>query len=350
MENLLDKLKQLEAPQIIVSILILACAVFVAYGVFRPSDNESNGASTEILEFPDTDNTTEDYDSKLEAYQLKEEKESGLELKFDGKLFGGDNDDMDTEVYKEEEDERIQELQNQIRLMEEKRKNLQEKNATGAVIPTLSDTKGAGTGSTGEKAKMLSAAEKEALYRSQLLKAREERLARSQDYSAPLQGATQTDRPTDFLEFRAAIYRDQFILPGDRVTLILTQPITYRGNVFKKNTFIYANANIRGSRVLMDVTNIDHVPIQLYAKDVADGNTGMHSQRAGELWSEFQAETQTRGMNDVAGELARGSNVPLVGTAIRAFGQFFKKKRYRQKDKILLVNDDKLILTSTLNQ
>ena len=241
----------------------------------------------------------------------------------------------DSNVYSEENDPKVLELQRQIELLEEKR------NGTGG--------NGNAQGTNVQENRPLTEAEKEAIYRSELLRAREERLARSQDYSAPPSEPETTGPVESMLEFQAAIYRDQFILPGDRVTLILTQPVTYKGNVFKKNTFIYANANIQGSRVLLNVTNIDHVPIGLVAKDVQDGNIGMYSERAGQLWREFQADAQTQGINDVTGEISQQTNVPLVGTAIRAFGNFFRKKKYKEKDKILLVNNDKLILTTPLN-
>jgi len=126
----------------------------------------------------------------------------------------------------------------------------------------------------------------------------------------------------------------------------LNNPISYKGNVFKKNTFIYAIANIQGSRVMMNVTNIDHVPVALKVMDIADGNVGMYSQRAGELWREFQGDTQTQAVNQAGTELAQQSNSRLLGAAITSFGRFFRRKKYRERDKILLVNNDKLILST----
>ena len=193
---------------------------------------------------------------------------------------------------------------------------------------------------------LASQADSQANYRAELLKAREERLARSQDYSAPQQAIANNTEGASLLEFQASIYRDQFILPGDRVILILNNPITYKGNVFKKNTFIYAMASIQGSRVMLSVSNIDHVPVGLKGKDIADGNLGMYSERAGELWREFQADSQNEGMNEVSREIAEQSNSQVLGTVITSFGRFFRKKKYRERDKILLVNNDKLILST----
>ena len=240
-----------------------------------------------------------------------------------------------TNLYAQEEDSMVLKLQQQITLLEQRQK--------GTNVPVAPINNG-----TVQQQPTLSEAQKEALYRAELLKAREERLARSQDYSAP-QEIAPVDSSVGFLEFNAAVYRDQFILPGDRITLILTQPVTYKGNVFKKNTFVYAIAHIQGARVMMNVTNLDHVPVSLVAKDVTDGSLGMYSERAGQLWREFNANAQSNGINDVTGEIAQRADVPLVGTAIRAFGQFFRTKKYREKDKILLVDNDQLILTTPLN-
>ena len=193
---------------------------------------------------------------------------------------------------------------------------------------------------------LVTQADSEANYRAELLKAREERLARSQDYSAPQQAIVNNTDAVRVLEFQASIYRDQFILPGDRVILILNNPITYKGNVFKKNTFIYAMASIQGSRVMLDVSNIDHVPVGLQGKDIADGNLGMYSERAGALWREFQADSQNEGMNQASREIAEQTNSLVLGTVITSFGRFFRKKKYRERDKILLVNNDKLILST----
>jgi len=193
---------------------------------------------------------------------------------------------------------------------------------------------------------LVSQVDQQANYRAELLKAREERLARSQDYSAPEKALTTTTNTAMDLEFQASIYRDQFILPGDRVTLILNNPISYKGHRIEKNTFIYAIARIQGSRVMLDVSNINHIPVRLKGRDITDGNIGMYSERAGELWREFQADTQSQGVNSLSSEVAQQSNSPLLGTTISALGRFFRRKKYRERDKILLVNNDMLILTT----
>lgn len=342
MENFIKKIKQLEAPQIIVSLMMLACAVFIGYGVFKPSEDEIESKSTEILEFPDANKTTEDYNSKLEAYELKEEKESSLELKFDNSLFGKDSSESD--VYAQEEDERVKELQKQIALMEEKRKNF-EANGPNTNNGTRSGNSQSKTAKQ-PKQKTKEQLEMEALqaeldYYELLKQSKEEMTSRSTRAEISVDGSIEP--------FRASIYRDQFILPGDRVKLLLNEDVELNGKLFKKNTIVYATANINKSRVLLNVDNINHVPLSLEIRDIDDGGVGLYNKRAGELWREFQSQVQEDGVQDIGQEISQEVTVPIVGTAIRAFGNFFRKRRYKERDKILLVSDHQVLVSPITN-
>jgi len=182
-------------------------------------------------------------------------------------------------------------------------------------------------------------------YRKLLMEARDERQSRSQDYSAPYT-ATTNEPSSNSISFDAAIYRDQFILPGNRVTLILNEAVHYKGQIFPKNTFVYAVSNVQGSRVLLEVSNINNIRLPLTAIDKEDGMTGLHNERAGELFFEFKAEAQQQGFNEfseVAGDVAE---MPLPRNLVRSFGNFFQRKKYKQQDKILLVNGDRVFLVS----
>jgi len=144
-------------------------------------------------------------------------------------------------------------------------------------------------------------AQKQLEYRNMLLTARDERLARSQDYSAPYSPVV-SDEASQPINFPASIYRNQFVLPGDRVTLILKESISFKGHSFPKNTFVYATANIKGARILLEVSNIDGIQMALIAKDQQDGNIGLYSQRAGDLWSEFSLDVQDDALNAASDE------------------------------------------------
>lgn len=143
--------------------------------------------------------------------------------------------------------------------------------------------------------------------------------------------------------FRAAVYRDQFILPDDNVELILLEDMAYKGRLFKKNTFIYAVTSIQGNRVLLDIDNINHVPLDIVVKDYRDGREGIYSKRAGELWREFKAEAENGILSNAANEIPRGSN-GIVQEMVREVGSFLRNKKLRERDKILLVNDHEVLL------
>lgn len=180
-------------------------------------------------------------------------------------------------------------------------------------------------------------------YQKLLMEARDERLSRSQDYSAPYSG--EPSEPYDVKSpIVAAIYRDQFILPGNRVTLILKEDVFLQGRKLPKNTFVYAVSNIQGSRVLLEVTNISNLQIHLMAKDQQDGMIGLHNERAGELLLEFKADAEQQGVNELSEAVGDMVETPLAKNLVRSFGNFFQKKKYKQQDKILLVNGDRVFL------
>lgn len=189
------------------------------------------------------------------------------------------------------------------------------------------------------------AAQEKLAYRKLLLEARDQRLARSQDYSAPYQEKT-VEPTTTSIKIDAAIYRDQFILPGDRVTLILKEDVYLNGTHFPKNTFVYATANVQGARVLLNIANIRSTPLILTAIDHQDGMQGLHNERAGELIQEFKSEIEQQGFQSLNAEVSNITDIPLAKNLLSSFGSFFSKKKYKQRDKILLVNGDRVFLVS----
>jgi len=196
---------------------------------------------------------------------------------------------------------------------------------------------------TPEYVSKTTAAQEKLEYRKLLMEARDERLSRSQDYSAPY--SKETSKPSAIaLKFDASIYRDQFILPGDRVTLILKEEVYFGGKHFPKNTFVYATSNIQGSRLLLEVTNINNERMSLAAIDQEDGMLGLHNNRAGELLQEFKADVQQQGVNELSEVTGQATDLPLARNLLRSFGNFFTKKKYKQRDKILLVNGDRVFL------
>ncbi|MBB3125233.1 hypothetical protein FHS04_002777 [Mesoflavibacter sabulilitoris] len=150
---------------------------------------------------------------------------------------------------------------------------------------------------------------------------------------------------TKKIKTRAAIYRDQFILPGDRVKMVLTQDLEYNGNIFKKYSPVYAIASINNNRVYLNISNINGIPINLSAQDINDNMLGVYNKRAGELWAEFKGKEEDQALKEI--QNTTNSDVSFVDRSIQSIGSFFKSKRLKEKDKILLINDHEVILISS---
>lgn len=190
----------------------------------------------------------------------------------------------------------------------------------------------------------LSETEKRIEYRTMLQRARQESKAGSQDFSAPNRDISQNSPFLASVRAKATVYRDQFIVPGSRVTLILREDLRIAEHIFPKNTFVYATVNIQGSRLLLDIANIGNYPISLRAYDQEDGRLGIYNERAGELLSEFYSDVQEGAVEDISRELSDGMDLPMTENAIRAFGKFFSNKKRKDRDEILLINGYKVFL------
>jgi hypothetical protein len=180
-------------------------------------------------------------------------------------------------------------------------------------------------------------------YRQMLMRGREERLSQSQDYSAP-RIFRDTAAIDNGLQWQVSIYKDQFILPGSRVTLLLNEAVHWKGRTFPKNTFVYATSNLQGNRVVLEVSNVASAPVSLMAIDPLDGMVGLHNERAGELLQEFKTDLEKEGIDELSQWTGASLNSPLASRLISSFGQFFQKRKYKEQDKILLVHGDQLYL------
>ena len=181
-----------------------------------------------------------------------------------------------------------------------------------------------------------------------LLDAKKLQLEHNSDISRDSKPEASSNEPSDEFEkinIRASIFKTQFIVPGDRVKLILTQPLIYKGNIFERNTTLYAFASIKGSRVLLDIQNINGVLIKLKAVDIQDNIIGVYSKRAAELWEEFEEESNDNTINEITQNT--GINNSLITGTLRSLGNFFKKKKLKNNEKIPLLNDQEVILINS---
>lgn len=148
------------------------------------------------------------------------------------------------------------------------------------------------------------------------------------------------------IKVRASIHNDQYIFPSDRVTLMLAETFTYQGNTFPRNTLIYAIASFSENRVLLNISNIQHVSISLQAVDLQDGQVGMYVPQVGEFRSKYNAALETETINNASQEIQTISNSGTMGRVISSIGNLFRSKKLKDRDRIFLINDQQVFLTN----
>ena len=226
MKKLIEKVKELETPQIIIYGVCGICLIVLLYGIFSGGDDDTEqNNQVSNLELPEDGKPVTNYETKMEAYGVKEEKESGIDLTFEEGFFGSDetaNDSIEKQrkldelnakiegieskknggVYGEEDAEIIKNLQKEIENEPTKKRATPTRTTNYSKTPVLS-------------------------YEERLQKAREARLGSN--------ATTQPVKTSTVIESRVAFYRDQFKLPGDLVELVLTKDFKYRGKTFKNS-------------------------------------------------------------------------------------------------------------------
>jgi len=183
----------------------------------------------------------------------------------------------------------------------------------------------------------------ERLNYTQLLREGKEKMLESGSSGPPSIIGKPYDEPKTKIQVKAKIYRDQFILPAERVQLILTEGVSYKGNFLPKNTFFYAMAKVQGNRVLLEVDNINHIPINADVRDLRDGMPGVYSKRAGELWNEYVSNIQAGASDQITQQLGNEFDGKL-NLLVKGLGSFLERKRLRERDKILLINGHQLLM------
>lgn len=293
-----------------ISVGTLALLVIVA-GIF----NVSGESKTESVGFETPEITDRDkYNSKIEALEAKEKRISNTSL-ID--IFSQKKQDTSTGRSQEEEN-----LMKNLEALEERSKKQAQPVRTSRI----------------PKKEVYSENKSQNKNDNALTYAQRLKLEKEARYGTK---ATSTTLREQKVETRVAVFRDQFLMPGQLAELVLTKSFTYQGKTYKKGTPVYGYINISKTRVLFDIQNIAHQPLNIEVRDIRDGLIGMYSSRAGELWKKYETEAINNTTDEVAAEIARDG---ILATSIDAISKFFQKKKINKNEKIMLLNDQELIV------
>jgi len=136
---------------------------------------------------------------------------------------------------------------------------------------------------------------------------------------------------------------EQIIKVNDRLQMRVTQNATLQGLEVKKNTLLYGIVKFRPNRVILNVENIEGIPLKLKAYDNADGLEGIY------IRNSFRGDVYDEVLSDAISEF-NIPGVPDVSGAVNNGVSGIKKvfQRNNRNIKVTVNNNYKLILRPKL--
>ena len=124
---------------------------------------------------------------------------------------------------------------------------------------------------------------------------------------------------------------DQVVKTFSRLEMRLARPALINNELLPKNTYLYGFVSFKPNRTMIEITNINHQPVNLKAYDLQDGNEGIY------VVNNFQTEASKAVMDDAVNEINIPA-VPSVGVLKKVF------QRSNKNVKVTITNNYKLIL------
>ncbi len=148
--------------------------------------------------------------------------------------------------------------------------------------------------------------------------------------AAPVIYNTFDDTKNDLIIY-AAVNGNQVVKTFSRLEMRLTKPAFINNELLPKNTYLYGFVSFKPDRTLINITNINHKPVNLKAYDLQDGNEGIY------VVNNFQSEASKTVVDDAIDEINIPS-VPSVGVLKKVF------RRSNKNVKVTITNNYQLLL------
>lgn len=118
----------------------------------------------------------------------------------------------------------------------------------------------------------------------------------------------------------AIVERTQTIRANDRLEFRILKEIVIDGRTIPKNTVIFGLVAFQPNRVVLDIENIDHIPIKLKAYDYRDGLEGLY------IRNTFRAEASKEMVDGAIDDI----NVPGI-PQVKGLKNIFKRSNRKVK-------------------
>ena len=133
----------------------------------------------------------------------------------------------------------------------------------------------------------------------------------------------------------AVVDGDQVVKVHSRLRMRLNQDLILNDLRIPKNTPVYGFVDLAPNRVLIDIENIDHHPVDLKAFDLQDGSEGIYVENS------FREEAA----NELVGDIVEDINIPSV-PQVTGLTKIFQ--RNNRNVKVTVLNNYTLILKHEL--
>jgi len=296
------------------SVITVALLFVITYSVYLLSGDESETVSLTETAVPDLDESQTEYKTKLEAVDaLKEARESNAPSIYDEKYMDSlgyyDPDFLDNE---------------KERIVDSIYKNnrINYTNDT-YVVPERYRRK--------TKINIDSAATK----KEEAIALKELGLEHQLFFAANPMANPKVDIANTDSEILVEVDGNQIVKTNHRLRMRLTKEALINGITVPKNTPVFGFISFKPNRAMIEIENINQVPVKLKAFDLQDGSEGIYVE------NNFRAEATQEVVDDIVGDI-NIAGVPQVSGIQKVF------RKNQRSVKVTVTNNYKLILKPTL--
>lgn len=296
------------------SVITVALLFVITYSVYLLSGDESETVSLTETTVPDLDENQTEYKTKLEAVDaLKEARESNAPSIYDEKYMDSlgfyDPDFLDNE---------------KERIVDSIYKNNRINYTNDSyVVPERYRRK--------TKINVDSAAtEKEEAIALKELGLEHQLFFAADPMANPKAGIANTDS-----EILVEVDGNQIVKTNHRLRMRLTKEALINGMIVPKNTTVFGFISFKPNRAMIEIENINQIPVKLKAFDLQDGSEGIYVE------NNFRAEATQEVVDDIVGDI-NIAGVPQVSGIQKVF------RKNQRSVKVTVTNNYKLILKPKL--
>ncbi len=296
------------------SVLAVILLFITTYSVMLMDGGAKDGGNIKETQVPKLEEGQKQYDSKLDAINdLQEVRESNAPSIYNEKLIDSLGH-YDPDLPIQEKEHTVDSLYAAQRFGHEERSNSKGNSPQGHVAKQ-------------KKGDPLE------IGRKRKLEAKEMGLEHQLFFtSAPAQNQPLAIRDSTIY---AVVDGDQVVKVHSRLRMRLNQDLILNDLRIPKNTPVYGFVDLAPNRVLIDIENIDHHPVDLKAFDLQDGSEGIYVENG------FREEAA----NELVGDIVEDINIPSV-PQVAGLTKIFQ--RNNRNVKVTVLNNYTLILKHEL--